>query len=131
MSNFRDAEFYCPCWRADCDGKGKGPHRLLRLYLDRAREMLGAPIMVTSGNRCAAHNADVHGEDKSEHVYPEGCIGADLHVADSRARWALLDACRHAGFTRFVFYAKDDHIHVGIGDSFDAEAWPPNVIAVR
>lgn len=125
-----DREFYCPCQRAECDAK-RGPHRLLRLYLDRAREMLGAPITVTSGNRCAAHNADVHGEDKSEHVYPEGCVGADLHAGTSRERWALTDACRHAGFTRFVYYHGDAHIHVGIGDSIDVEAWPSNVIVVR
>lgn len=130
MSNFLDREFYCPCQREDCDAK-KGPHRLLRLYLDRAREMLGAPIVVTSGNRCPAHNAEVHGEAKSEHVHPEGCVGADLHTPTSRDRWALTDACRHAGFTRLVYYHADSHMHVGIGDSLDPETWPPNVIVVR
>jgi uncharacterized protein YcbK (DUF882 family) len=109
----------------------RGPHRLLRLYLDRAREMLGRAIIVESGNRCAAHNADVGGEDKSEHGYPEGCLGADLDANTSREKWQLVDALRQAGFTRIGLYHNRGSVHAGVGDAVDPETWPANVLWVR
>jgi hypothetical protein len=132
VTYFKDEEFACPCSREECDAP-QGPHRLLRLYLDRAREMLGAPIIVTSGNRCAAHNADVGGETDSEHVFPEGCLGADVAAVDGidgRSRYLLVEAVRQAGFTRLGLY-RDNHVHVGIGDAVDEHRFPPQVIWVR
>lgn len=129
MTNFVDSEFHCPCTRKECDAK-RGPHRLLGLYLDRVREYYGKPMIVTSGNRCAAHNADVKGEEKSEHVYPDGCLGCDIRVTSSHDRAMLEEALRVVGITRKGHYT-DGHLHVGVGDIIDAETWPPAVTWVR
>lgn len=119
-----DAEFRCQCGRAECDAP-TGPHRLLGLYLDRVREMYGQPLVVTSGNRCAVHNANEGGGAVSEHVWPDGCLGADVRCGGSRDRARLLDAIRQAGVTRVGLYAA--HVHIGIGDFVAPASFPPIV----
>lgn len=123
-THFNDKEFDCSCGVATCPAPKK-PHRLLALYLDRAREMLGAPIVITSGNRCPEHNRLEGGEDPSEHVWPDGCLGCDVEVSGARHRWQLHDALRHAGFTRVGVYGK--HFHVGVGEMVVPATFAPNV----
>ena len=124
MRFFKDEEFLCGCQRPECPAP-KAPHRLLGLYLDRMREMYGAPIVITSGNRCPEHNRAEGGEEKSEHVWPDGCLGVDVRCSGSRERGRLLDAARHAGISRIGIYSA--HLHVGIGDTILAGQWPPTV----
>ncbi len=112
MSHFTDDEFLCRCGRPECDAPTK-PSRLLRLYLDRMREMYDAPIVVNSGNRCAFWNEHEGGVAGSEHERAEGCEGADVRCLGSRERWKMLDAARQAGFTR-VGIGKT-FLHVGVG----------------
>lgn len=124
VTNFAPDEFRCRCGRPECDAP-KDCHRLLRLYLDRMRDMLGVAIVVTSGNRCAEWNKRQGGQPDSEHVNADGCLGADVACANSALRWRMLDAARHAGFTRIGVYPK--HLHVGVGDM---PRFPPNVVWV-
>lgn len=112
MSHFQDSEFTCRCGRHICDAP-TGPSRTLRLHLDRMRDVLGAPIIITSGNRCTYWNALKGGVVGSEHDRAGGCEGADLACPTSRERWAMLDAARHAGFTRIGI--GKDFLHVGVG----------------
>ena len=115
-----DTEFRCQCHRPECDAPIR-PHVLLGRYLDVIRGDYGQPLVVTSGNRCAVHNAAIGGEATSEHVWPEGCLGSDLACAGSRDRARLLDAIRRSGVTRVGLYAK--HVHVGVGDMVAAETF--------
>ncbi len=101
------ALFRCPCGRPDCGAPAPTPTLLARLNL--AREFLGAPIIVTSGVRCAVHNAAVGGVQDSEHTEGDG---ADLACAGSAARYALVEALRKAGFRRLGLYPR--HVHVGV-----------------
>lgn len=73
--NFSDSEFACHC---GCGGKAVD-HGLVTL-LELVREHFDAPVKVTSGFRCAAHNAAVGGAPRSKHV--DG-IAADIQVADT------------------------------------------------
>lgn len=123
---FRLAEFNCKCSRADCDAP-KYPHTLLLRYLDQMREMYGGPLYVTSGNRCAVHNAAVGGAQQSEHLSADGCLGADLACPSNEIRWRMLEAAMRAGFTRIGIYAK--HLHVGVGDMV-AETYPKDRVWV-
>lgn len=117
-----EVEFACRCGRgAECRAP-KQPHRLLLLYLDQAREVYGHPIIVTSGNRCAWWNLRQGGEDPSEHVQADGCLGADIACSSSRERAFLLNAIRLAGITRVGVYPR--HLHVGVGDAVNPEAFP-------
>lgn len=129
-----DTEFRCRCGRPDCPAP-VAPHRLLLRYLDIVRDQYGQPLVVTSANRCAVHNAAVGGEDASEHVWADGCLGCDIAPADavrrgrlsSHERFRLLDAIRVSGITRYgVRY--DKHVHVGVGNLV-AEAKFPGLVA--
>lgn len=54
--NFARAEFDCPC---GCSAQMVDPE--LAEKLQRIRDALGKPVVITSGYRTAAHNAKVGG----------------------------------------------------------------------
>ena len=60
---FTPAEFKCRC---GC-GAGDMNEKLIR-NADKVREHFGAPITVSSGRRCATHNAKVGGVSNSRHM---------------------------------------------------------------
>jgi len=126
VNHFAETEFYCRCPNA-CAGK-RGANRLLLIPLNQARDYFDAPLIVTSGNRCPEHNRLEGGADRSEHVWPDGCLGCDVECVSSDARCRLLDAARHAGFTRIGVYPK--HLHVGVGDVILPESFPSRVVWV-
>lgn len=82
VSHFARHEFRCPC----C---GRGAVSLaLVLALEDVRSLYGRPVRITSGWRCAAHNARVGGHPQSRHLV--GCA-ADLAPLDrDRERWEAL-----------------------------------------
>jgi hypothetical protein len=115
MSYFTPAEFNCKCGSPSCDAPN-APHDALLASLELVRYLFGGPVIITSGNRCAQHNAEVGGEKHSEHVQDGGCMGADIRWSHltSRQRYDLLEAVRQAGITRVGLYKA--HLHVGVGD---------------
>ena len=56
---FTRAEFRCPCPR--CGGFPVEPDETLVRLADQVREHFGAPIIVSSGVRCQAHNDELPG----------------------------------------------------------------------
>ena len=64
---FTRAEFRCPCGR--CGGFPVEPAEYLVRLLDQVREYFGAPITISSGVRCQAHNDELPGSvPNSYHV---------------------------------------------------------------
>ena len=64
---FTRAEFRCPCPR--CGGFPVEPEEKLVRMADQVREHFGAPIIVSSGVRCQAHNDELDGSvPNSYHV---------------------------------------------------------------
>lgn len=63
---FRRQEFRCPCGK--CSGFPVEPAEMLVKAADRLREHFGRPILVSSGVRCTAHNAQVGGVSNSRHL---------------------------------------------------------------
>ena len=61
---FTPEEFQCKC---GCKTNGID-HKLVEI-LEKVREHFGKPVTVTSGVRCATHNARVGGVSNSQHVY--------------------------------------------------------------
>jgi uncharacterized protein YcbK (DUF882 family) len=81
--HFSRAEFACPC----C-GKDSVRQELVdRLEALRAR--MNRPLVVTSGVRCAKHNAEVGGTDRSAHLRG---LAADIAVAGGRDRWLAVQS---------------------------------------
>lgn len=105
---FRLDEFRCPCCGVVMVAVG------LVLLLDILRASLGRRLIVTSGYRCQAHNAEVGGTEASRHL-----VGA---AADLRpvVGMSYTDFAAMAGGV-FAFpgcevreYPKETHVHVAI-----------------
>ncbi|MDR1133313.1 MAG: hypothetical protein LBL05_04075 [Synergistaceae bacterium] len=76
------------CKNADCPCRAKGfqlNDRIL-VYIDTLRAAYGRPIRVTSGWRCARHNAAVGGVDTSYHLIGRA---VDISVENFAEVWAL------------------------------------------
>ena len=83
-TNFDRSEFACKC--------GCGYDNIdvsLVLDLQRIRNRLGRPIIVTSGCRCEKHNAAEGGSYLSDHT--KG-LAVDIAVANSGERFDILEA---------------------------------------
>ena len=62
---FTRAEFRCPCPR--CGGFPVEPDETLVRLADQVREHFGAPVIVSSGVRCQAHNDELPGSVKNSY----------------------------------------------------------------
>ena len=62
---FTRAEFRCPCGK--CGGFPVEPEETLVRLADMVREHFGAPIIVSSGVRCQAHNDELPGSVKTSY----------------------------------------------------------------
>ena len=63
MKHFTREEFACKC---GC-GQDTVDYKLVEI-LERLREWAGAPIVVTSGNRCPPYNESIGGSKNSQHM---------------------------------------------------------------
>lgn len=66
IRHFQRAEYRCPC--GACGGFPAEPDEILVQVEDRLREILGVPIINTSGVRCREHNRAVGGVETSLHL---------------------------------------------------------------
>lgn len=71
--NFKRSEFTCHC---GCEDDRVRPE--LIEALQELRNLVNAPIIVTSGFRCIEHNKACGGAKNSQHVYGRA---ADIHVS--------------------------------------------------
>ena len=62
---FTRAEFRCPCGR--CGGFPVEPDETMVRLADQVREHFGAPVIVSSGVRCQAHNDELPGSVKNSY----------------------------------------------------------------
>lgn len=62
---FTRAEFRCPCGK--CGGFPVEPEEKLVRLADQLREHFGAPVIVSSGVRCQAHNDELDGSAKNSY----------------------------------------------------------------
>lgn len=96
---FTSDELRCRCQRSECDARDTVvPEMLDRLY--RAREVYNAPMIVTSGLRCAWWNAkeSIGGViSGGEHVAGEA---VDIQCVTSQEHYFMLRAAFAAGFRR-------------------------------
>ena len=109
-----DPRLFRCCDRPECDApQPSGP---LLDGLNRLRERLGRPIIVTSGPRCKVHNAEVGGADGSDHLVGNG---ADLEAPTSRDRWHLIAANFEAQTLFRRLGVGKTFVHVGVGSTPD------------
>lgn len=88
-TNFTEAELACRC------GCGMLPSEYLIADLQALRNACGFPFPVTSGARCAKHNASQGGAVKSLHVQGQAC---DIAIINSEQRYKLISQALNRGF---------------------------------
>lgn len=114
MKYFNYEEFDSP----DVQGSGQLMDKKFLSMLDEIRELVGEPIIITSGFRTPAHNEAINGVEGSSHT--KG-LAVDIAVRNSRMRFKLLNAIQQVGINRIGI--ADDFIHIDIDKDKD-----PNVI---
>lgn len=102
--HFSIGELACRCGGRFCEGEYWHAPVFLD-GLEAVRRLMSAPLVVTSGHRCAGWNAAVGGAPLSQHKQ----IAADIRLA-GHARMALLAAAERAGFTGFGLARSFLHI---------------------
>ena len=96
-------------WKYFSDAEVQGLQDDLIFKLDRARELYGEPIIITSGYRSPAENDAVGGVKRSAHT--EGKT-VDIRCPNPLQQMRLIWALTIAGFRRVGQYSS--HIHVDI-----------------
>lgn len=98
--------------------------RRVASWLQVARDILGAPLRVTRGFSTAVENAEVGGSPTSDH--PNGLaadvVAVGLTPFDVYQRLTeAVKAQKLPAFDQLIYYAGDDHIHVGLGPKLRGE----------
>jgi hypothetical protein len=92
--------------------------RRVAVFLQAMRDLLGVPLRVTRAFSTAVENADVGGSPTSDH--PNGlaadvvAVGLTPFAVYQRLTKAVADQ-KLPAFDQLIYYAVDDHIHVGLG----------------
>lgn len=102
--NFNMREFQCPCCHCVM------VHRKLVAALQSLRDLLNRPLIITSGYRCAPHNAAVGGVKNSLHRHG---LAADVAVA-SGEQPLFCDGARGVGFTKALAYPERGFVHLEV-----------------
>jgi len=86
--NFSKLEFHCPC---SC-GANKISSVLIE-KLQKVRNIIGLPIIITSGVRCEFYNASIKASMNSSHIPDEHGIGnaVDIACTNSKDRYELVE----------------------------------------
>ena len=90
----------------------------LEPWLEAARAILGVPLEVTSAYRSPEHNAAVGGASDSDHVTGLAADVVPVGMTKLEA-YRRLQSANEAGrlppFDQLIYYALDDHVHIGLG----------------
>ena len=114
ISFFQPREFACRC------GCGRADMALeLVSWLEILRRAINAPLIVTSGFRCPAHNSNVGGAPYSRHMI--GCA-ADVRYPLGRESElsALVVRMRQSGWE---LDARQTYLHIGVPRASASVLW--------
>lgn len=107
IRHFTRNEFRCPCGR--CGGFPAEPEEALVRLAQRVREHFDAPVVVTSGVRCDAHNAQVGGVANSLHRVGKAM---DFRAAGKTAAQVL--AYVRTLPVHYAYAIDETHVHMDI-----------------
>ena len=119
--HFKPRELTCRCcgelWAGDSPDMPEEYEEVLDM-LEELRELYGKPMVINSGHRCAAHNAEVGGDKSSQHLE----IAFDVRVPrEDQERFVNLAA--RVGFTGIGRYPERGFVHLDAGTSFARRWW--------
>lgn len=105
MKYFNYKEFDSP----DEPGSGKHMNYELLGMIDKAREIYGKPMVVTSGFRTESHNQKVGGVKSSSHL--KG-LAIDVACVSSSDRFKMIKALLEVGFNRMGIASTFIHVDI-------------------
>lgn len=107
---FRREEFRCPCPR--CGGFPAEPKARLVQAADRIRGQAGSPADVSSGVRCAAHNAELSGSVPNSRHLTGGAMDFCIRGMPSEK---LLTLAKQQPEIIYAYAIDGSFIHMDIG----------------
>ena len=109
IANFRKNEFACKCGRY-CDGYPAEMDPTLVRVADRVRRHFGTAVIVSSGLRCARHNANVGGVSNSRHLIGKAM---DFCVTGKNAA-AVLEYVQQQPEIRYAYAIDGRYVHMDV-----------------
>lgn len=106
---FQEEEFACKCGR-HCDGYPARMDENLVRSADAVREHFGKPALVSSGLRCANHNAAVGGVANSRHLTGKAM---DFCIPGVSAA-ALLSHVQQLPRIRYAYAIDGSYVHMDV-----------------
>ena len=95
----------------------------LAAFLERARKQFGnLPVVITSGYRPPAVNAQVGGASNSEHLYKPGCGAVDFYIEGTDIR-AVQNWCDQQWPYSVGYGAPKGFVHLGIRQGRPRVRW--------
>jgi hypothetical protein len=109
-ANFDKRDFQCRCPTCAADGLRPATKISVVEAVQRIRDAIGSPLVVSRGVSCASHNEDIGGAKDSRHL-PEHADAVDIVTFDSaHAAMIVMAAIKDQTFTTFLVEAH--HIHL-------------------
>ena len=110
--NFQPKEVACKCGCGELWPGDEMPDyfRFSMNVLQDLRDFWKQPIIINSGHRCAAHNARVGGEKKSQHLK----IAFDCRCP-KELQGMFINAAKRCGFTGVGRYPERGFVHLDLG----------------
>lgn len=106
---FTRSEFRCRCGKY-CDGFPAEPEQLLVEQAEIVREHFGAPVYISSGVRCAQHNANVGGVEGSRHRSGKAM---DFRV-EGRSSSIVLSFVKTLPAIRYAYAIDGSYVHMDV-----------------
>lgn len=103
MEFFKLQEFACKCCGQLPPSLRENLEALVTEVLDPARRAFGGPVLVSSGYRCPAHNAEVGGVPNSMH---QRCEAADIYCSDNARLAKILE--ENGRYDQLIRYLNPD-----------------------
>ncbi|MDF9408214.1 D-Ala-D-Ala carboxypeptidase family metallohydrolase [Pelotomaculum isophthalicicum JI] len=85
-------------------------HPELLRKLEALRNVVGAPVYITSGYRCADHNKACGGVENSYHTFG---MAADIY-SDEKNVYELAEIAENVGFDGIGIYPGQGFVHVDV-----------------
>lgn len=107
IPHFRREEFRCPC--GACGGFPAEPEEKLVRLAERVRTAFDAPVLISSGVRCPAHNAAVGGVKNSRHL-----LGKAMDFRVKNVSGEKLLAYVRTLPVRYAYRIDDSFVHMDV-----------------
>lgn len=107
---FDRSEFKCNCGGKYCTGFPAEPHPQLVKVADRVRGYFGSAALISSGVRCATHNANVGGVSNSRHLTGKAM---DFRISGKTAA-EVLDYVLDQPEIRYAYGIDGTYVHMDV-----------------